>query len=67
MSSAMDAGAGATPRFRQCSLRNSPRDSVSRRPAVRRIAIITDAFVTTSRVEAEAFWGATINANNRTR
>jgi hypothetical protein len=53
--------------FRQCSLRNSPRDSVSRRPAVRRIAIITDAFVTTSRVEAEAFWGATINANNRTR
>jgi hypothetical protein len=36
-------------------------------PAVRRIAIIADAFVTTSWVEDEAFLGGCINADYRAR
>jgi hypothetical protein len=59
MNSVIDAAAAIISRFHQCSSRNSPRNSYSRCPSARRIAIITDAFVTTSRVEAEAFWGAT--------
>jgi PleD family two-component response regulator len=61
MNSVIDAAAAIIPRFHQCSSRNSPRNSYSRCPSARRIAIITDAFVTTSRVEAEAFWGGDLS------